>query len=65
MGRVLLTDWEGPIATALVRALLADPGPFRSRAAEGATALRAYTWDRFAAGTAAVYREVADGSSRV
>jgi len=26
MGRVLLTDWEGPIATALVRALLADPG---------------------------------------
>jgi len=30
----------------------------RQLAAEGSVALRAYTWDRFAAATAAVYREV-------
>jgi glycosyltransferase involved in cell wall biosynthesis len=36
---------------------VADPAPYRRRAAEGSTALRAYTWDRFAAATAAVYRE--------
>jgi len=30
----------------------------RERAAEGAANLRAYTWDRFAASTAAIYREV-------
>jgi glycosyltransferase involved in cell wall biosynthesis len=34
------------------------PESARVRAAEGAVALRAYTWDRFAASTAAVYREV-------
>lgn len=39
-----------------------DPGAFRARAAEGVAPLRAYTWDRFAAGTAAVYREVIECS---
>lgn len=43
---------------ALVQELLRDPAPARERAAEGAVSLRAYTWDRFAASTAAVYREV-------
>lgn len=38
--------------------LVRDPAPFIARAAEGAVPLRAYTWDRFAAGTAAVYHEV-------
>jgi len=38
--------------------VLRYPEPFRARAAEGAAVLRAYTWDRFAAATAAVYREV-------
>jgi len=42
--------------------LVANPAPFKRRAAEGHAALRAYTWDRFAAATAAVYREVVDGS---
>ena len=42
--------------------LAANPAPFRRRAAEGSVAVRAYTWDRFAAATAAVYREVVDGS---
>jgi glycosyltransferase involved in cell wall biosynthesis len=46
-------------ATAL-RALLADvvanPAPYRRRAAEGSSALRAYTWDRFAAGTRGLSR---------
>jgi glycosyltransferase involved in cell wall biosynthesis len=41
--------------------LAANPAAYRRRAAEGSTAMRAYTWDRFAAATAAVYREVADG----
>jgi glycosyltransferase involved in cell wall biosynthesis len=44
--------------------LVANPGRFRQRAAEGRRALRAYTWDRFAAATAAVYREVVHGSAR-
>jgi glycosyltransferase involved in cell wall biosynthesis len=44
--------------------LAANPAPYRRRAAEGRDAVRAYTWDRFAAATAAVYREVVDGSSR-
>ncbi len=43
----------------LLDALLRDPARARERAAEGAVALRAYTWDRFAASTADVYREVA------
>ncbi|HEY0393425.1 MAG TPA: glycosyltransferase [Candidatus Elarobacter sp.] len=43
---------------ALLAELVRDPGPARARAAEGAVTLRAYTWDRFAASTAAVYREV-------
>jgi glycosyltransferase involved in cell wall biosynthesis len=43
---------------ALLAALARDPARARARAAEGAEALRAYTWDRFAASTAAVYREV-------
>jgi glycosyltransferase involved in cell wall biosynthesis len=42
--------------------LAANPAPHRRLAAEGSTATRAYTWDRFAAATAAVYREVAHGS---
>jgi glycosyltransferase involved in cell wall biosynthesis len=42
----------------LLAALARDPCRARERAAEGAVALRAYTWDRFAASTAAVYREV-------
>lgn len=52
----------GPHDVLALRALLADlaanPAPFRRRAAEGSVAVRAYTWDRFAASTAAVYREV-------
>lgn len=44
--------------------LVANPASYRRRAAEGHAALRAYTWDRFAAATAAVYREVVDGSNR-
>ena len=48
--------------TFALRAALADavanPAPYRRRAAEGSGAVRAYTWDRFAAATAAVYREV-------
>ena len=43
---------------ALLAALARDLARARERAAEGAAALRAYTWDRFAASTAAVYREV-------
>ncbi len=43
---------------ALLDDLVRDPAPFAARAAEGALPLRAYTWDRFAAATAAVYREV-------
>ena len=42
----------------LLERLLRDPAPFRAQVAEGAATLRAYTWDRFAAATAAVYREV-------
>jgi glycosyltransferase involved in cell wall biosynthesis len=44
--------------TTLLAAVARDPSRARARAAEGAVALRAYTWDRFAASTAAVYREV-------
>jgi len=43
---------------ALLAAVARDPERARERAAEGAADLRAYTWDRFAAATAAVYREV-------
>jgi glycosyltransferase involved in cell wall biosynthesis len=42
----------------LLRAIVSDPRRSRERAAEGAVVLRAYTWDRFAAETAAVFREV-------
>ena len=44
--------------SALLAAVVRDPSRARARAAEGAVALRAYTWNRFAASTAAVYREV-------
>lgn len=44
--------------------LVANPAPYRQRAAEGRDAVRAYTWDRFAAATAAVYREVVHGTSQ-
>jgi glycosyltransferase involved in cell wall biosynthesis len=51
-----------------LRALLGDvmarPSHYRRVAAEGSVAVRAYTWDRFAASTAAVYREVAHASDR-
>jgi glycosyltransferase involved in cell wall biosynthesis len=47
----------GALAAALAM-IARDPAPARARAAEGAVTLRAYTWDRFAASTAAVYREV-------
>jgi glycosyltransferase involved in cell wall biosynthesis len=43
---------------ALLAEIVRGPGHARERAAEGAVTLRAYTWDRFAACTAAVYREV-------
>ncbi len=43
---------------ALLAEVARDPERARERAAEGAVMLRAYTWDRFAAATAAVYREV-------
>jgi glycosyltransferase involved in cell wall biosynthesis len=43
---------------ALLQELVQHPERARERAAEGAAALQAYTWDRFAASTAAVYREV-------
>ena len=42
----------------LLEAVVREPARARERAAEGAVMLRAYTWDRFAASTAAVYREV-------
>ncbi len=42
----------------LLAAVAREPARARERAAEGAAGLRAYTWDRFAASTAAVYREV-------
>lgn len=42
----------------LLGTIARDPEPARARAAEGAVSLRAYTWDRFAAATAAVFREV-------
>ncbi|HEY6235998.1 MAG TPA: glycosyltransferase, partial [Candidatus Elarobacter sp.] len=43
---------------ALLAEVVREPARARERAAEGAVMLRAYTWDRFAASTAAVYREV-------
>jgi glycosyltransferase involved in cell wall biosynthesis len=48
--------------TGLLDDAVRDRAPFAARAAEGAPVLRAYTWDRFAAGTAAVYREVIECS---
>lgn len=48
--------------TAVLDEAVRDPAPFAARAAEGAAPLRAYTWDRFAARTAAVYREVIECS---
>ena len=42
----------------ILRGAVSAPAALRRRAAEGVTPLRAYTWDRFAAATAAVYREV-------
>ena len=50
---------DGAALAALLTALARDPSQARERAAEGAVTLRAYTWDQFAASTAAVYREVA------
>ena len=49
---------------ALLVDVVADPSRYRRRAAEGSAVVRAYTWDRFAAAVAAVYREVAHGSDR-
>ncbi|MEA2664896.1 MAG: hypothetical protein QOI11_1840 [Candidatus Eremiobacteraeota bacterium] len=45
---------------ALLLEIARDPAPARARAAAGATALRPYTWDRFAAHSAAVFREVVE-----
>jgi glycosyltransferase involved in cell wall biosynthesis len=42
----------------------ANASGYRRRAAEGSVVARAYTWDRFVAGTAAVYREVAHATDR-
>jgi glycosyltransferase involved in cell wall biosynthesis len=42
----------------LLAAAVTGADSLRERAAEGAANLRAYTWDRFAASTAAIYREV-------
>jgi alpha-1,3-rhamnosyl/mannosyltransferase len=50
---------DGAVLASLLAALARDPARARERAAEGAVTLRAYTWDQFAASTAAVYREVA------
>ena len=44
--------------------VVANPAPYRRRAAEGSVAVRSYTWDRFAADVAVVYREVAHASDR-
>jgi glycosyltransferase involved in cell wall biosynthesis len=49
---------DTPGLTAVLDDLVRDPAPFTARAAEGVVPLRAYTWDRFAAATATVYREV-------
>jgi len=46
--------------TDVLRTMARDPSAARGRASEGALAVRAYTWDRFAAATAAVYHEVLD-----
>ena len=62
-----VTTFAPPDVLAL-RALLVDVvarnAAYRRRAAEGSAASRAYTWDRFAAATAAVYREVAHATDR-
>ncbi len=47
---------------ALLLEIARDPARARARASEGAAALRPYTWDRFAAHTAAVFREAASYS---
>jgi glycosyltransferase involved in cell wall biosynthesis len=47
-----------PALASLLAAAATGAASLRERAAEGAANLRAYTWDRFAASTAAVYREV-------
>jgi glycosyltransferase involved in cell wall biosynthesis len=49
---------DGRALAALLAQVARDPARAREAAAEGAVMLRAYTWDRFAASTAAVYREV-------
>jgi glycosyltransferase involved in cell wall biosynthesis len=51
-----------PELSALLDDVVRDPAPYAARAAEGVGPLRAYTWDRFAAHTAAVYREVIECS---
>jgi glycosyltransferase involved in cell wall biosynthesis len=62
-----VTTFPAPDVLAL-RALIVDVvaagGSYRRRAAEGSVVARAYTWDRFAAVMAAVYREVAHASDR-
>lgn len=54
----LFAPGDGGALASLLIAIVDDPERARGRAAEGAVALRAYTWDRFAAATAAVFREV-------
>jgi glycosyltransferase involved in cell wall biosynthesis len=48
---------------AVLTDVTANPAPYRRRAAEGSAVARTYTWDRFAAATADVYREVVHGSA--
>jgi glycosyltransferase involved in cell wall biosynthesis len=50
---------------ALLEEVARAPQRLRARAAEGAGVARAYTWDRFAATVASVYRDALGGLSRV
>jgi glycosyltransferase involved in cell wall biosynthesis len=54
----LFAPGDARALAALLADVCGEPDAARARAAEGAVTLRAYTWDRFAASTAAVYREV-------
>ena len=61
--RPYATTFPARNATALcgvLQAAIDAPAGPRRLASEGAVAVRAYTWDRFAAATAAVYHEVLD-----
>jgi glycosyltransferase involved in cell wall biosynthesis len=55
---VTFAPGDASALASLVARIARDPSDARERAAEGAVVLRAYTWDRSAAETAAVFREV-------